>query len=268
MLGDKTLERSEGLPRNTIRNIIEYVIIFILSVIIAAVVTGVYIYFKLPNQAIINLPGKMFPATELIEDLDDTSLHGLSVRSIITENRNDFVKYMWHEKKLHLNYTYNHFTSSDELIESHQQSTNDALEAEKKAADAIIDYIFDHYAKNENEAIQLLEPLTWYMDYLGDSSTMLITISLIGMYEDKPWFNSTKKVAMTGSMDAEGNVLPVGSVPLKTMTAKKQKADVLIVPEQQLDQTKRFFDRFWQPVTIIGVKTIEEAIHWLDQNIP
>lgn|GEM_PF-2132429 len=253
--------------RKVIHEIFINALIIIFSVFIALVAMGTYYYFKLPEQAIITVPGNMFSATELIEHLDDTSLHGLSVKRIIVEDKKEFFKYMWQEKKLYLDYSYIPYSTTDELLESRKTSVEQSLESELEAASSLEEYTINHYANDYTEAEEVLAPLTWYMDYLGDSSTLLIMVSLIGMYENKPWFNSDTKIAMTASMDADGNVLPVGSVRLKTITAKSQKADVLFVPKEQLDQTKRLFHHFWRPIKIIGVETIEETLDWLDENI-
>lgn len=260
-------ERSDILSRKVINEILINVLIIIFSIIFATGIMGAYYYFKIPKQAIMTVPGKMFPATELIEYLDDTSLHGLSVNRFIIEERNEFLKYMWHTKKLHLNYSYIPYTTSDELLETRKTSVKQSIESEITAANSLEAYTINHYASDASQAEEVLAPLTWYMDYLGDSSTLLIMVSLIGMYENKPWLNSDSKIAMTASMDADGNVLPVGSVRLKTITAKSQKADVLFVPKEQLDDTKRLIHHFWRPMEIIGVETIDEVIEWLDENI-
>src|SRR5690625_287057 len=87
-------ERSDILSRKVINEILINVLIIIFSIIFATGIMGAYYYFKIPKQAIMTVPGKMFPATELIEYLDDTSLHGLSVNRFIIEDRNEFLKYM------------------------------------------------------------------------------------------------------------------------------------------------------------------------------
>lgn len=266
-MGIRSLEGGEILLRRILHEILIYTVIIIFSVIVASAATVVYYYIKLPNQAIYTVPGKMFSATELVEHLDETSLYGLSVTQMATQEKKDFFKYMWDEKKLYLNYSYNVFTTTEEVIEGYQKSSEISLEYERKAIDSIVDYAFDEYENIPGEAANLLDPLTWYTDYQGDSSTLLIMISLIGMRENKHWFNSDTKIAITASMDQAGNVLPVGSVRLKTITAKSDHADVLIVPKSQLSETKIFPSYFWRPMTIVGVETIDEAIEWLDKNI-
>jgi len=255
------------LVRRIFKSILFNTVIIFLSFIIVSFFAGLYFYLKLPNLAIYTVPGKMFSATELVEHLDETNLHGLSVQQVITQEKNDFIKHMWDKRKLHLYYTYNEFTTTKAIVEDYQSSSKISLDYERKAIDSIVDYAFDEYAVSDGDANDLLDPLTWYDDYHGDSSTLLIMISLIGMRENKPWFNTDTKIAITASMDDAGDVLPVGSVPLKTITAKKHNADVLIVPKAQLAETKVFPAYFWRPLTIVGVETIDETIEWLDNNI-
>src|SRR5699024_6944399 len=145
-------------------------------------------------------------------------------------------------------------------------SLRDSLDIEIEAQESIIDYSIDRYDENEAEIESLLQPLSWYMDMYGDSATLLIMIYLIGLHEDKPWINSDKKIAMTASLDENGNVLPVGSVNLKAMVAKSDHADVFIVPLEQIDEARKVIKEN-STVQVVGVETIEETINWLDQHI-
>src|SRR5690625_5070239 len=206
----------------------------------------------------------MFPVTELIDELDDTTLYGVSVSSVLVNKRFDFVKFMWEKKTYYRQYAYVQLETEDELKNYFVEEFSHAVESEEAAIDSILDFSIDRY--DEDEVEDVLTPLTWYEDYLGDSSTLLIMLTLIGMHEHKPWIHSSKKIAITGSLDEDGNVLPVGLVNLKAIAAEKNDADIFIVPKEHIDEAYELVGENTS-LTIVGVETIEETIEWLDNNV-
>lgn len=64
-------------------------------------------------------------------------------------------------------------------------------------------------------------------------------------------------IAVTGTIDAEGNVGLVGGVPQKTAAVIAGGYDVFIVPRDELEQAR---ERAGDDVRVIGVDTLEDAL--------
>lgn len=244
----------------------DWVLSFIFSIIVVSTAYGIYLYFQIPNNANISFPGDLIPINELIEEPTETNLFAITVQSVIVKERKQFLKFMWEEKRPILRYTYRTYEDTEKLRESTIDEFEYILEKESAAIDSIVDFSFDRFDDNLDEVDEFLEPLSWYTDVYGDSMTLLIMVYLIGLHEDKPWIQSEQKIAMTASLDNKGDVLPVGAVPLKAISAKREKADVLIVPQEQLDEVYQGISK-WSKLTVVGVETIDETIKWLDENI-
>lgn len=244
----------------------EWTISFIVSTVIVFSAYGVYLYFQIPNNANISFPGRLMPINELIEEPTETNLFAVTVQSILIEERKQFLQFMWQEKRPILRYTYRAFEDSEQLVENAIDEFDYIIEKEFEALDSIVDFSLERFDNNVDQADEFLEPLSWYSDVYGDSMTLLIMVYLIGLHEDKPWIQSEQKIAMTASLDDEGNVLPVGGVPLKAISAKSEKADILFVPKSQVDEVYRGISK-WSKLTVVGVETIDETIEWLDTNV-
>lgn len=206
----------------------------------------------------------------MIEDVDHTNLFGVGVRQMPFEHRNDFVKYMWKEKELILHYAYVQFKDDVSVHQKHLESLIDALESEIEATDAIDEYSSNKYpeAEDEIEKNPLLNQFELDVEnYYGDSTYLLLLITMMGIEENKQWVYSDKKIAITGSVEDDGKVKKVGMIPLKTLTARKNGADILIVPKSQLNETKDSVRQFFKPIEIVGVETIDETIEWLVEHI-
>lgn len=173
---------------------------------------------------------------------------------------------MWQEKRPILRYTYQAYENTEQLRESAIDDFEYIYEKETEARESIVDFSSDRFDGDFEKTKQFLDPLTWYSEVYGDSMTLLIMVYLIGLHEDKPWINSEQKVAMTASLDDQGNALPVGGVPLKAISAKRDKADILIVPKSQVDDVYKGISK-WSKIKVIGVETIDETIEWLDKNV-
>lgn len=66
-----------------------------------------------------------------------------------------------------------------------------------------------------------------------------------------------KKVAVTGTIQVDGTVGPVGGVPQKAVTVRRAKANLFLVPKSQVDEAKaKAGDR----TEVVGVDTLDEAI--------
>jgi len=68
-----------------------------------------------------------------------------------------------------------------------------------------------------------------------------------------------KKVAVTGTIDADGNVGQVGGVAQKTVTARKAGAIAFLVPPEEEKDAKKFAGK----MQIIPIKTLNDALEAL-----
>jgi PDZ domain-containing protein len=64
-------------------------------------------------------------------------------------------------------------------------------------------------------------------------------------------------VAVTGTIDGDGRVGPVGGVEFKVVAAEREGADVFLVPADEVDQARGAAS---DKVKVIGVGTLEEAL--------
>lgn len=233
-------------------------------VLIALVATAGYVYFNLPSNSVVYLPGDLIEADELVDVSEDVNMYGVSAYSILIEDRMDFVKYWLYDKKIHLKYIYVKLNKEENLVEQRKDGLIESLTAEKDARLAIIDYVFDHYS--EEDAVEVLGDFSWEHDYYGDSATLFMITTLIGIFEKKPWVNSDKKIVITGGFGEEGNVMTVGGVNLKALTAKENDADIFIVPKEQVDEAFHWVSKR-SDLQVVGVETFDELITWLDENV-
>ena len=69
-----------------------------------------------------------------------------------------------------------------------------------------------------------------------------------------------RKVAVTGTIELDGTVGPVGGIPQKTVTVRRAGAGLFLVPKEQVDEARaEAGDR----VEVVGVSTLDEAIQAL-----
>src|SRR5690625_3497414 len=176
----------------------------------------------------------MFSMSERVSGSDDMSIYGVNIMVARVNNRFDFVKYMWEKKTYFGQYSYIEFPTMDEQKDYFIDNYTANLDAEVEAIDSIFDFVIDRYG--EDNLDRFLDPLTYDPDSIGASSTLAEMLALIGVYENKPWIHSEKKVAITANMDADGNVIPVGSVNLKAIVAEDNDAEIFIVPKDQIDE--------------------------------
>ncbi len=96
----------------------------------------------------------------------------------------------------------------------------------------------------------------------GPSAGLAFTLTIID--EMTPGsLTGGKKVAVTGTMDLDGNVGEVGGVPQKTAAALDAGAKLMLVPPPELKQAR---DRAGDSMKVVGVRTIDDALRALRQN--
>ena len=74
-----------------------------------------------------------------------------------------------------------------------------------------------------------------------------------------------KKIAGTGSIDAEGNIGKIDGVKYKLKGAVNKKADVFIVPYENYDEAIKIKEKNNYNIKIIESSTLKEAIEKLKE---
>lgn len=170
---------------------------------------------------------------------------------------------MWENKTLLPDNYYVKFPTEEEKIEYTVDWYSQIIEIEEAKYNSIIEYARKRYGEDNLDSF--FAPLTMNSETYGDSDALVIMLGLIGLYENKDWLYSDKKIVVTGSIDGDGNVLKVGSVNLKAVSAEKEHADIFIVPKEQVEEAYINIGKRTD-LKVIGVDTIEEALNWLEKN--
>jgi len=89
----------------------------------------------------------------------------------------------------------------------------------------------------------------------GPSAGLAFTLALIDDLTEGE-LTGGRNVAVTGTIDAEGNVGPVGGVAQKTVTARKAGAIAFLVPPDEEKEAKHYAGK----MEIIPVKTLADAL--------
>lgn len=72
------------------------------------------------------------------------------------------------------------------------------------------------------------------------------------------------KIAGTGSITSDGNVLEIGGVKYKVLGASKKKADIFFCPEENYDEAMKIKKKRKLDIEIVKVSTLKEAIEYLN----
>jgi len=130
--------------------------------------------------------------------------------------------------------------------------------------------IIDIYPENEKEKtmgiglylasaeIQYKFPLevTINLDGIkGPSAGLMISLEILNQLTENDLTNGLK-IAGTGILDLEGNIMPVDGIRQKLFSAKKNNADVFLVPKQNYLEASEYI----KDIHIISVENFDEVI--------
>ena len=107
-------------------------------------------------------------------------------------------------------------------------------------------------------------PISVSIDSLGiggPSAGLAFTLGLIDQLTPGE-LTGGRKVAVTGTIEIDGQVGPVGGVAQKTAAVVREKADAFLVPSEEYAQAKA---RAGRHVQVIKVNTLDEALQALAQ---
>lgn len=104
--------------------------------------------------------------------------------------------------------------------------------------------------------------MTSETDIGGPSAGLMIALTVYDLLSDDD-LTAGRTVVGTGTIDGEGRVGRIGGITEKVAAAERAGADVLLVPDTQLDAARGVVD---PAIELHGVATIEEAIDALSDT--
>jgi PDZ domain-containing protein len=93
-------------------------------------------------------------------------------------------------------------------------------------------------------------------DVGGPSAGLALTLGIIDTMTPGS-LTGGNRVAVTGTMDLDGNVGVIGGIQQKTFLAARSGVKVFIVPADEADDARQYAG---EDLTIVGVRTIDEAL--------
>lgn len=98
-------------------------------------------------------------------------------------------------------------------------------------------------------------------DIGGPSAGLGITLGIIDVLTPGS-LTGGKHVAVTGTIDLNGGVGPIGGVQQKTFLAERNGVDLFIVPKDEADEAKKFAGS----MKVVGVSNLDEALAAIQAN--
>lgn len=100
----------------------------------------------------------------------------------------------------------------------------------------------------------------------GSSGGLMMTLAIYNYLIDED-ITKGRKIVGTGTIDELGNIGSIGGVKYKLAGAVKEKADVFLVPfGENYEETKREQKTKKYDIEIVPIKTLDEAIEYLEKN--
>jgi PDZ domain-containing protein len=94
----------------------------------------------------------------------------------------------------------------------------------------------------------------------GPSAGLAFALDIVDELGDD--LDLRRRIAVTGELDLEGNVSPIGGVKQKTIGAEEAGADVLVLPRENAAEARRHAE----DIDIVAVSTFDEALSKLATN--
>ena len=100
----------------------------------------------------------------------------------------------------------------------------------------------------------------------GSSGGLMMTLAIYNYLIDDD-ITKGRKIVGTGTIDELGNVGSIGGVKYKLAGAVKEKADLFLVPfGENYEEAKKEKEEKNYDIKIVAVKTLDEAISYLEKN--
>ncbi len=99
----------------------------------------------------------------------------------------------------------------------------------------------------------------------GSSGGLMMSLAIYNALVSED-ITKGKTIVGTGTIDKNGNVGAIGGVEYKIKGAVKSKADLFIVPNENLDEALKVKKKYNYKIKIVGVGTFDEALNYLKNN--
>lgn len=99
----------------------------------------------------------------------------------------------------------------------------------------------------------------------GSSGGLMMSLAIYNALVSED-ITKGKTIVGTGTIDKNGNVGAIGGVEYKIKGAVKSKADLFIVPNENLDEALKVKKKYNYKIKIVGVDTFDEALNYLKNN--
>ena len=109
--------------------------------------------------------------------------------------------------------------------------------------------------------------LKFSQDEYGPSGGLMITLAVYNSLTDID-ITGGKKIAGTGTIEADGSVGEIGGIDYKIVGAAKSGADVFLVPDgENYEDAKKIIEKHHYKMKLVKVKTFDEALKYLLNNV-
>lgn len=101
----------------------------------------------------------------------------------------------------------------------------------------------------------------------GPSGGLMISLAVYNSLVEKD-ITGGKKIAGTGTIDADGNVGEISGIEYKLKGAVKKKADIFFAPSgENYEEAKRIKEKKKYKIDVVEVKTFYDALNYLKKNM-
>jgi PDZ domain-containing protein len=130
-------------------------------------------------------------------------------------------------------------------------SQSDALTATKK-------YLAKNYSTVDTSQLSDSSLKISLPDVGGPSGGLIFSLALVDLLTPEDILQG-RKVAGTGTIDAVGNVGPIGGISEKIIAAKKAGATILFASRDNCDE----IDKSVSGINVVAISTLDEALKYL-----
>ncbi|MBU1975626.1 MAG: hypothetical protein KKG59_04450 [Nanoarchaeota archaeon] len=233
-----------------------------LIIIYAFTLVFIFIFFFIPLPYYSLFPGELINLGEIVTTSNnDSSEHFFSLTSNVYENpyshrvgltANSFKvnlivfiigKISREVELVEIPKSYENI-SSNQIKEYQYNLLNESLLISMQLA-------FEYLKVNESE-VDIA-----FGEYAGSSGSLMLALEIINQLGDEDLIMG-RKIAGTGDLNITGEVIEVGGIHQKIITAEKNKVDIMIIPEPDLDEVPDDTE-----IQIIVVTNLTQAIYLL-----
>jgi PDZ domain-containing protein len=147
--------------------------------------------------------------------------------------------------------------------EEEKQSSEDMKGSQDLARKVSLDYLKRAYPNQGYEKLSAEDISIAVKNTGGPSGGMIFTLAIIELLTKGNLLNG-RKIAGTGTIEADGSVGPIGGIEEKVLAAKRAGADLFLAPRANCGE----LNSIPGGITVAAVGTIDEAVAALNSKSP